>query len=485
MSQAIVAVWASIVASAAVSEPSPEVVKDVIATAKQAYGGTKLERLRSVSIYSDRRLAWAGQGQTAAFVEFAVDKMIKHFDLKRRHGSVERWIRQTGNVYHNRYVVNAGGGMTLDYMEGTKTTTDNATYWASFAPDYRVSDLLLAHYLATQAPKVTSVGSAYYDGREHHVVSFRISPQSPVLNVYVAKDDGLIRRVSMQRSFGPVTIIFASHSQTQGLRYARENRAFLGDTLVEYEYGLVLRANRKLGPQFRVSSRLKAPPERVDMSNMTVDALAPKVYMVGQSDYSMFVEHGDRYIAVNSYPGLKARYEALVAHTKRDFPLADVVVTHHHSDHMDGISEAAELGATLHVTEQTMQVLKKSATSTTAPIHKIGSIRILTDGDALGPLSLYVRPTPHAVENVFAYHADQHILYQDDHYHGQNKTRFSRVQPTAYALHEVIGRLGLKVDFLLSGHARKAERWSDFEKALAQMKRDPVCPSRRRICRDI
>ena len=96
---------------------SPEAVSQVIDRMTAAYGGRALQELASISSYADRRLAWPGQGQTSAFVEYVHDRQLKHFDLKSRQGSVERWIDQNGNVYHNRYVVDQSGGAVIDYFE--------------------------------------------------------------------------------------------------------------------------------------------------------------------------------------------------------------------------------------------------------------------------------------------------------------------------------------------------------------------------------
>ena len=473
------------------SEAKSSNVTDVLKKVETAYGGPQLRRMRRVRILSDRRLAWPGQGQTSAFVEYATDRQHKYLDLRRRFGSVERWIHQTGNIYHNRYIVNAEGAATVDYASMTYSLNEKGTYWASFVGDYRSSDLLLAYHLVTEAKAVKHTGTQSYQGHIHDVLTVEIAPETPRLEVFVSRRDGLIRRVRMQREFGMVNIVFASfttspplgeHKRTKarrgrGVRYAKEYRAYLDDTLVEYEHALSVAVNVPIARHLKLEKQLRPAPASVDTSKMTVEALAPGVFHVGKDDYSLFASTEDGYIAVSTYPGLKARYEALVAHTKDKRPLSQAIVTHHHGNHMDGIRDAIALGARLHVTRETKRMLDGSEA-------KDVPVTVLHDGDTVGPFKIYVRPTAHAVENAFVYHPQSKLLFQDDHYHGLLQNEPTWAQPTAVTLHAIIERLGIPVDRLLSGHARKGERWADFETAVKRTRPRNLCPSRRRICRD-
>lgn len=87
----VVATLASKTTAQSEAPIAPEVQR-VLDQIEHAYGGGDLRALRTVSLRADRRLAWPGQGQTADLVEFVHDRQHKHFDLKNRTGSVERWI---------------------------------------------------------------------------------------------------------------------------------------------------------------------------------------------------------------------------------------------------------------------------------------------------------------------------------------------------------------------------------------------------------
>jgi len=399
--------------------------------------------------------------------------------LKNQHGSVERWNKQNGNIYHNRYIVNDDGAQTLDYFEMTYTEDAEGTYFQSFGGDYRMSDILLAHRLISSELDVKHSGAKTYQGRVHDILTFEVAPDSPTISLYVARDTGLIHRLSMELGLGNVNIIFASHTPTRGITHAQENRTFIGDQIVEYEYGLTVKTNKSVSRHMKREGNLKADPSRVDMSAMTVDTLAPGVFHVGQGDYALFVEHEGRYIAVNAYGGLKDRYDALVKQTGRSLPLSSIIVTHHHSDHMDSVQEAKDMGATLLVTPETEKMLQADAGQN----GELPRLRVLKDEDIIGPLKVYIRSTCHSVDNAFVYHSGSKVLFQDDHYNGLFEDGPTWVRPSGVMLHAMITDLELDVETILSGHARKAEAWDVFTEGVQKTSVTDACPSRRNICK--
>ncbi|WP_379552450.1 hypothetical protein [Qipengyuania sp. DGS5-3] len=443
-----------------------------------AYGGQRLVQLRTISIDSDRRLAWPGQGQTAAFVEFEIDRVTKHFDLVSEHGSVERWTHQNGNVYHNRYVVTASGVSTIDYFDMTQTPSETGGYWQWFSGDYRSADTLLAHLLATNPPEIEYAGEATYRGRHHDLIAFTVTPDSPQVTLYIDRDSGLIHRLVMKREIGEVNILFSAHAKSGGIAFAGEVHIFLDDDLTEYEQTRNITFNEPVSAKIAIEDGLTLPAPAPDLSEMTVDEIAPNVFVVGRGDYSLFVEHEGQLLGVNAYAGLRERYLALIAHLGKPTPLASMIVTHHHSDHMDAVLEAAALGATLHLTDQTNTVLEGRDNW---PDNL--KVELLGRRSDIGPLSVFVKATGHATQNALVYHAATRTLFADDHYHGLARDAPSRIQPSARELHGIIGQLELDVGFMLSGHARKAEMWEVFDQAVTTSSND-VCPSNRVICSD-
>ena len=475
----VLGLWGCAATVAAEPQPSPRALeyRRILKRLESAYGGASLKSLRTVSIESDRRLAWEGQGYTARFVEFATDRLHKHLDLVGQRGSVERWIRQSGNVYHDRYVLNGDGAYRLDYGMMTSSSVPSRGFYSDFAGDFRICDLLLAKRIFEGTAKVDYRGIEAYRGTRHAILHVNLAEKSEALRVFVEQDSGLITRVEFERPFGVVNLVFAGHRSSDGLTFAQENRAYIGDRLVEYENDLRMTFNGALGKHFEVE-KLEPAPKMIDTSKMTVERVAPRVFFAGKDDYSLFVEHGGRYIAVSGYSGLKARAAALASHTGRPAKISHVVFTNHHGDQLAGIEDAIALGAGVYVTNEAAATLKADG--------RLGDRRprILHDGDRIGPLAVTVEATAHAKENAFVFHKDSGVLFQDGHYHGLFEGEDSRAQPTAVALHDILTSHRLPVKLLVSGHGRKVERWEVFEKAVARYRKNAACPSRRRICRD-
>lgn len=295
------------------------------------------------------------------------------------------------------------------------------------------------------------------------------------MEIFVSRDSGLIHRLRIERELGIVNWIYANHRTQSGLTYAADNTVFLDDKLVEYQSSISLCVNEDISDVMTVDPNLTAETTRVDLSELTVDVLAPDVFMVGQNDYSLFIKDNDQLIAVSSYAGLRSRYDALLDFLGEPLPLAHLVVTNHHGDQLDGVADALELGADVWGSLQTQNALGELRTD---PI----AINIVEDGTSLGPLTLLLKPSSYAVENVFALHPDSGVLFQDGHYHALFQDQATWVQPAARELYYLITELQIDVGRLVSGHGRKAEDWPLFEHAVQKPGAGLLCRSDRRIC---
>ncbi len=196
-------------------------IDQAIARMTAAYGGDALKNLRTVSMKIDRRLAWTGQGQTADFVNFVSDRQHKVFDVQAQRGSVERWVNQNGSVFHNRFVVASDGAAVIDYFTMSKRPSEQGNYWRFYNGDYRSSDLLMAHMLATNPPAVKYERQETYRGIEFDVLGFEVLAETQRIEIFVSREDGLIHRAIMNRPIGPVNIIFSSHRKTEGIVQCR------------------------------------------------------------------------------------------------------------------------------------------------------------------------------------------------------------------------------------------------------------------------
>jgi len=460
--------------------PAPTPLAATLRRLTAAYGGQALLKLKTVSIQSDRRLAWPGQGHSAAFVNFVHDRQIRHIDLINEVGLVERWIDQNGNAFHSFTEITARGGRAGDLFAMTAQAQPEASFLASFAPDIRSVDLLMAHRLATGKTAATHQGTAYVHDQVHDLLTATLLEGSPEMTIYVGRQSGLISQITLTRCIGEVVLAFDQPRTQGGVTYAAETHVFLNQTLVEFEQETQVSVNTDISTLTTITLPLRTPPMSVDHTAMTVDEIAPGLYHVGQDDYSLFAQTDAGLVVVNSASGLLARYDALAAHLGRRPALTHAIATHHHSDHMDGIEVALDLGATIMVTGAARE------TVTTRQQFTAYSDRFetMTDRMDLGPFTIHLAGTEHASENAFVYHGASGALFQDDHYHGLYTDEPTRVQRSALTLRSILGERGVEVSLLLSGHARKAEQWALFEKSATRPDAGDLCPTRRPICAD-
>ncbi|MEL7313244.1 MAG: MBL fold metallo-hydrolase, partial [Pseudomonadota bacterium] len=249
---------------------------------------------------------------------------------------------------------------------------------------------------------------------------------------------------------------------------------------VEYADEIHMRFNSVDANNISVEADLQAPAPMVDQSEMTADALGNGVYQVGQEDYSLFALHDDGWMVVNGFAGLPDRLAAANAETGSERQMSHVVLTHHHSEHIDGLDEAIALGATIVISPETEKYLE----SEREDFDSLDTL-IVGDGDRLGPLRFILGSTSHASDILFVYAEPSKTLFQDGHYHALLEQGPSRIQPSAVEMHAIVSASGLDVDWLVSGHAKNAERWETFEQGIAEQ--DPLnkCPSGRAICSDV
>ena len=116
----------------------------------EAYGGRKLSDLTSISIKSDRRLAFPGSNYSPDLNEFVEDRYHFQIDLIGQRGSSERYIHQNGNIYHDRTTTTPNGLAEITYPLSRVTYKNGVDFYARFGAVFRLSDTLLAYTIATQ-----------------------------------------------------------------------------------------------------------------------------------------------------------------------------------------------------------------------------------------------------------------------------------------------------------------------------------------------
>lgn len=456
-----------------------EVTKErVIEKVVEGYGGAKFENLKSMRIIDDVLSSGAGQGYLPGFSDYNASKKETLVDFENQRGSEETYANPGHFFFHNRATHTKDGIVEIDYISGTVQSENSfENYYQSMGPITRSTDTLLARELLKHPERINSVEDAVYLGRNHHVVTYEL-PESPELTIYVNADTGLISRMARQTPFGDLNYLFKDYKLAKGISYAGDYQFFVGDR-INYHYRREAKVNDVRAKEFELDRGLMAEAERVDGAEMSVDKLAEGIYLVGQAGaYSVFADMGANIVGVGAYGGLTPRFEALKEEIRTAKTLRRHVVTHHHDDHIGGVGEAYELGATLLMPEDTVAPVKARIEGATSDSR----FETVSEKQTLGPFEIHPFTTRHAAQNLLVYIPDNKAVFQADHYGSAYKDKVGNLNGNAVMFRDAVDALGLDVEIVLSAHGRKQESWAAFSDAVDN-KQPFRCFKGRKICR--
>jgi len=443
----------------------------------EAYGGKKFENLKSITMESDLRYSWLGQGQTPDMVELEPMKKIYQIDLVNERGSEEAW--GGGGGYAEEVIFDGEKQITVNYIDNTYSEDAEANFYSHFGGEIRVSDTMLAYELMKQRTKAKFIGDKMYNGSDHYILEFDMPGTSIEPQLWISKDTGRISK--MMRDIPDaylLTYLFGSYKTSGGITYSDDFELYVDDKIVEYAKSHTLAVNRVRPSAFKIERGMTPEPESLDTSEMSIDEVAPGLFHVGQGySFNAFLDGGDHWIGIGGYGGLKDRYDAFVKE-KGTKPLRYVVLTHHHLDHVEGTKDALDLGATLVMPETAV----KNVTSVAGAEVPASKMQLLTaDKTSVGGVDIHMISTSHAPVYALPYIRNAKTVFQGDLYGNNIISRGGRVNHAGMSMKSEIERLGLEVDTILSVHHRKAEAWADFEAMAAKHVPGP-CPTGRKIC---
>ena len=446
-----------------------------------AYGGDKFENLKSLTLNNDLRFGWLGQGYTPDYVDLDPMRKIYEFDLVNGFGSEEAWGADGG--YAERIFTTAEGQFNIDYNNKTFSHDPEADLYSHFGSEMRTSDTLLAYDLMQHRETAKYLGQKHFRGIAHDLLEFDMpgTTLEPVL--WINSETGHISKMRRDvPNLYPYNYVFNDFKKARGITYADDFELYAGTDLIEYAKSRELIPNKIRRGIFAMEKGISAEPETLDAEEMSIDHIVGALHHAGQNGaFSAFWDAGDHIIGVGGYGGLSDRFTAYQEAQGHQKPLKYLIVTHHHSDHLGGAAEALELGAQL-VGPETARV---NLTDVTEQALTDAQFMALTeDKTSLGPVDIHRISTGHVGEFALAYFPSVKTAFEADHYGAKFKKQASYVTPNAMSIKSEIERLGLEMDYLVTAHSRKAEKWSDFLEMAA--KHVPgKCPTGRKICADL
>lgn len=464
----------SIVGCGCTTTPPDQQLIDHIATALG--GKERILDVTSVRIEGQGETFSLGQNRTieGPLPRYTIANVVRRFDFARNRSRIEQ-VRTptfaTGNTAPVRQFVALDGDVAFSVSESGVVERQDSWTARERRAELRHTPLsivrtALATGVTRSAPRVEDAWDA----------------------IDITDTDGLVYTLFADRS---------THLPAK-VRVATTHPN-LGDTVLETEFGAYTATNGVQMPgtyttkmDAAVTARLTVssttlnagvedlvapPPVAASDANpprplVVVDEIAPGLWhLTGQSHHSVVAEFSDHLTLIEA-PLSEARTLAVIQRARElrpGKPVTQLIVSHHHFDHIAGIRAAVSEGLTLIVPAATRshyeslvarprRLSPDALASAPKPPQFLTYERELVLEDAA--MSLHVLPiegSGHADPFSMVYFPKQRALYEVDAFTpGAVDAKTAPPSPFAKDLHNALVARSLKVERILAGHGRVA-----------------------------
>ncbi|MCW9017071.1 MAG: hypothetical protein OQJ89_08915, partial [Kangiellaceae bacterium] len=324
------------------------------------------------------------------------------------------------------------------------------------------------------------IDKAYIQGQAHDVLTANEGTKREY-TLYLNQKNGHLSRMIKKHGQQIRSYDFLEHQQSQGITWAKQMLVATAEQPVYHTDSRHLSFNSMQKNQFDIPSGYQQvkQPQAVDVSELTIRQLANGVYFVGQGwGYTLFVDAGEYYVSAgawgmeNNSHSWQQGLSLLRQTTGSNKPVAQHVVTHHHTDHMSSLSDIIEQGANLIIHPTDIAGVKKHLQhslkdSKFVPIEKISHL-------ADGKIILFDVPNSHASHNLVIYLPEHKLLFTEDMFgssyvtelHSPNNWPSQDTYQRLWTLTNKVKQLGLSIEQYVSSHHARVLSQTDIDKAL-------------------
>lgn len=372
-----------------------------------------------------------------------------------------------GFEFSTQQLIEDGKGWNVDYRAGIVTDNPQPDFDTAAGPFIRVTAPLLVKQLSERRQTSHWLGEAEFDGQPHDIVTL-VMEVGPALSLWFDRETHLLSRSErVLPPFGQVDYRFSDYQAIDGIPFARQFKLFANDEpnlIIDYS---MTEVNRPID-QF---TALPDDFERVDgvaqPTEVTLQEFVEGVFLAGANNtYAMFVEMGDHVVAVGATAGIADRIEAL-REAGMDRPIQHAVLTHHHNDHLAGVKDYEDLGATLYTVPPNEAVVRGSANDGESLDLALVEDRHVFEAGGRRLEIVDLGPTPHVEHLLVAYLPDEGVLFEADHFPNPPNGRVPPANSNTRALAAAMEREGLDVNTIVGAHSPRVASMDDLREALA------------------
>jgi glyoxylase-like metal-dependent hydrolase (beta-lactamase superfamily II) len=484
LTQIVAAVFCTLLASPVAAQEAAKVdVNELIDVVAEAYGGAALTQIENYQI-TERYVAPAtGQSWTPDMVNVGYTNQKFVYEVGSGKVYFENWFGGRSGVFPNVVISDGNEAHAINLQSSSYGDAASVDPYVIAGGTMRTTDTLLALELIKQRDKAQYVGAAMFLNREHQLVTIPF-PQSPELTLYIDSETHLINRMTRDNpQLGLLDYVFSDHEEKNGIvRATNVNFSVAGDpnligTRHDVQFNVALADDR-----FAMPAGLEQEGARINGAEMVVNRLAKNVYHIGQNGaYSIFVDTGREIVGCGGYAGLSQRLAQFREETGSHLPLGYQVVSHHHVDHLGGMPEALDLGATL------VTVSANIAPITEAAQREVESGRFLTVneritlGEGSGRVEIYDVSTLHSVSNLLVYVPSARTVFMADHLNSPYEEGVPTANANTVSMDAALQDVDIGFKKIVTAHGPRVFSASDFS-ASVKAYRDYDCPDDRPLC---
>lgn len=446
-----------------------------------AYGGDKIANLRSFTITKKFLSPTLGQSHTPDLEH--VGSIAQHIAVDKQSGKslFESLFSGRSGDFQNAIVTDGETAYAINYQAGTYGVAPQADIYAFGGGSMRTNDAVLAHELSKARETATHKGDVDYMNRPHETIEMPF-PSSPNLTLFVDKKTHRITRMLRTNpQLGNLDYVFKDWTEDNGIPYASTSNFFVAGKPNLISIHNVSTFNRSLDQDmFEVPSNLDAEGERIDTSEMAGTRLSDSVFHAGQGGtFSVFIDSPAGLVAAGGSAGFSQRLAYFREQTGNYQPLAYQVVTHHHNDHLAGIRDAVDAGATLVAVDSNVRDIKDFGNAEEADFLLVQDR--LTLGSGSDRVELYEVNTIHSARFLVTYVPSDKVIFIADHMNSPYKSGVPQANPNTVSMWSELERLELDFDKILVAHGARVFTRADMRRSVGAFQH-PTCQADRPVC---
>lgn len=455
---------------------------DLIDRVVAAYGGDRISNLQSFTMTKKFLSPSLGQSHTSELEH--VGSMTQHIAVDKQSGKAlfESLFSGRSGDFQNATVTDGEVAHVINFQAGTFGTAPQADIYTFGGGSMRTNDAVLAHELSKARETAEYRGEVSYLNRPHETIEMPF-PASPSLTLFVDKENHRITRMLRTNSqLGNLDYVFARWKEDNGVPYASSVNFFVAGKPNLISVHNVSTFNRELDQSmFDVPDNLEREGERIDTSEMAGTRLSDSVYHAGQGGtFSAFIDSPAGLVAVGGGGGFAQRLAYFREQTGNYQPLAYQVVTHHHSDHLAGIRDAVEAGATLVAVDSHVNDIKSFGGVDNPDLQLVRGRLTLGSGD--DRVEIYEVSTIHSARFLVTYVPSTKVIFIADHMNSPYKTGVPLANPNTVDMWSELQRIGIDFNKIMVSHGARVFTRNDMRRSVEAFAGPPTCQANRPVC---